>query len=388
MTIVNGKAHSKLQPVAAAIVGFALIAGSWKSAQAYPEFSGDGYFSCTSCHASTSGGDLVTAYGRSFAEEKLARWAYEGEAKPLHGKVPMPEWLLLGGHFRQIQINYEDSRMKEGHYFTMQRELDVGVNFGQTWAYVSGSYERKDSDPYQFDLSKPEIPKWIVRQDLFEMFSIRAGRTMPKFGLNVPDHNAYVRQRVGLGAGTERRLTEVSYFSELVEVNLSQSSPYLPSTKADRNALDAAPEVKETYANASVFLFERQRLSVSFLNSTQSENTGRYLSLSGALAAGKNVRILLEQNSGKKNAGSVDTTLHNSYVKFISVALKGVYPNFVYERHLQSNDSSSSLIDRFALGIAIHPRPHVDLTGSVGLQRNLKTFQYGQTANFIFHYWI
>ena len=55
-------------------VVFSLLVSQNHEAKAFPQFSGDGYFSCTSCHVSSSGGDTLTAYGRSFAEEKLTTW--------------------------------------------------------------------------------------------------------------------------------------------------------------------------------------------------------------------------------------------------------------------------------------------------------------------------
>ena len=56
----------------------------------YPEFSGDGYFSCTSCHVSASGGDLVTAYGRSFLKRRSRPFILRGRHSRFTARQPLP----------------------------------------------------------------------------------------------------------------------------------------------------------------------------------------------------------------------------------------------------------------------------------------------------------
>ncbi|MCX6126142.1 MAG: hypothetical protein NTV34_15530 [Proteobacteria bacterium] len=267
----------------------------------YPEFSGDGYFSCTSCHVSASGGDLVTAYGRSFSEEKIAAFHFVGEAQPFHGQATLPEWLLVGGHLRELQLNYEDERVKEGRHFRMQQEIDLGVNVKNIWTYATVSAERKEQNPYEFQPNRPLISKWIFRYDPLEAVSLRVGRIYPKFGLNVPDHNAFVRQNLDLGAGKERPLAEISYFSELAEVNLSHSAGFLPNTKLDEPEKNF-PASQEIYLNISTFWYESQRISVSAVERKRGEALSRFVSGSAVitplLGKDKTFRILLEHQYG------------------------------------------------------------------------------------------
>jgi len=365
-----------------------LFAGAQIS-HGYPEFTGDGYFSCTSCHVSTTGGDLVTAYGRSVAEEKLTMYSKEGEAKPFHGFAKVPEWLLLGGHYRHIQTNYEDSKIKEGRHFSMQQEVDLGVNYWKVWTYATTSFKRKENDPYAFDSSKPTISKWLLRFDATENVSLRLGKTMPKYGLNVPDHNAFVRKNVGLGEETERKLVELSYFSERFEVNIGTSVHALPSTEKDRE-LDDSDEKKtdELALNISSFWNEKHRVSVSGFTRKKDNIRTQSASLSTVLTMQAKFRLLAEINRMLVTNEQMTTNYINHYYKFWFNPKKGIFPYLLYEKQSESSDVSDSASDRIGFGASIHPRPHFELAGTISTRRNLKLFTYSNSANFVLHYWL
>ena len=356
------------------------------TAYGFPEFSGDGYFSCTSCHISSSGGDTLTSYGRSFAEHKLVWKAYEGEAAPLHGAVKIPDWLLLGGHARLIQIHYEDSRAKEGRFFNMQRSFDLGFTGAGFFSTVSFSQKRKDT--YDYDANSVLLDRFLIRYDILESLSVRYGILVPKFGLNVSDHNAYVRSKMGLGVGTEEGLADLSWFSESIEVNVSHSAKVPPNDvyidqekTAERNNL---------YGNISFFLAEKHRLSTSALLRTEKnkDRTQQGVSLAAAVARGENFRYTIEGNTVTTLAADQKSTISNLYSQLTLWTLRGLYPGLRYEQTTEKKSDSLTRADKIALNISFHPRPHFEFSGSLGLRRDLETFTFGHSGFLMFHYWL
>src|SRR5690606_35141131 len=105
-----------------------------QSANALPEYSRHGYFNCSSCHASPSGGGVLTPYGRGISAEVVTTWQREKEEQPLHGLIDLPPSLLLGGHLRFVQFHIENDRVKQGRFIAMQKDLELGVHFGSFWA--------------------------------------------------------------------------------------------------------------------------------------------------------------------------------------------------------------------------------------------------------------
>lgn len=361
-----------------------MLAGFDNQALAYPEFAGEGYFSCNSCHVSPSGGDLLTSYGRSFAEEKLVIKSFEGEARFAHGAIPLPESLLVGGHLRLIQTHYEDGRTREGQFFTMQRELDLGVTQGPFTTYVTVASERKNA--YDYDDSTLKLRKWLLRYDISEMVSLRYGVITPKFGLNIADHNAYVRARMGLGTESEEGLAEVSYFSEQLEINLSHTAPV--GDDPDVTLYTEDKDARSTYANVSTFWANQHRVSFSALHrkAPQKKQTG--WSLSSVLSLPAALRFLTEVNGLRRTEADATRQSINLHSQLMWRSIKGIYPAIVYGQHTESSDQKDIRLDKLTAQLSIHPRPHFELSGSFGLRRNLADFTFGHTGYLMFHYWL
>lgn len=352
--------------------------------QAYPEFAGDGYFSCTSCHVSTSGGDVITAYGRSFAEEKLVWDAYAGEAMPLHSEKATPEWMLLAGHVRWIQTHYEDAKIKEGRLFNMQRTLDFGFQHSGLFSYVTVTQERVRT--YDYDKETLLLDRFLLRYDMTESVSGRYGILAPKFGLNVHDHNAFVRLKPGFGVGTEEGLAEVSWTSEVLEVNASHSAPvpkhrtFIPVEKSEAK--------RNAYLNVSAFLAEKHRVSFSGLlrSNDGTDQTGG--SLSTVLTLSPAFRYALEGNSITTKSSGAKSTANSLYSQLTFWMIKGLYPGLRYEQLTETGGAATARADKVALNLSFHPRPHFELSGSLGLRRDLAAHIFGHTGYLMFHYWL
>lgn len=179
----------------------AAVLFSSRKASAYPWMIRHHYAGCVPCHADPSGAGLLTEYGRAQGEI-LLRTRYGGpkaeEAGPaarfLWG-VPSPDWLLLGGSFRNgVQIG---SGM-EPRFLQMEADLKAQVSAGRFRAYGSVGYMNKGAKPAQLTqgLSNNAVSRehWLG-VDLGEdkQFLLRAGRIDIPFGVRADEHEFFVR---------------------------------------------------------------------------------------------------------------------------------------------------------------------------------------------------
>ncbi len=87
-------------PVRSAILAVAtvgLIAIASGRADAYPQFQLSRDQTCTGCHLSPAGGNLLNENGLAVAES-MSQFGTAPEF--FYGKIPTPSWLVLGGDLR------------------------------------------------------------------------------------------------------------------------------------------------------------------------------------------------------------------------------------------------------------------------------------------------
>lgn len=176
------------------------------SAHAYPSMIRHGYTGCTPCHADPSGGaGVLTAYGRAQSDLLLrSRYGNNSDeaaptAGPLWGLVQPPEWLRVGGDFREgyFSLKPEGSPATQT-FITMRADLmaDLGIDHlraagslgyapqGTLAASLTGRasdniVSREHWVGYEFG----EDGSWLVR----------AGRMAIPFGIRNIEHNFWVR---------------------------------------------------------------------------------------------------------------------------------------------------------------------------------------------------
>jgi hypothetical protein len=81
-----------------ALLALAVVAALAGVADAYPQFQLSRDKTCTGCHISPAGGGLLTENGESVSESIAMIDDHSGAF--FYGKVPLPEWLVLGGELR------------------------------------------------------------------------------------------------------------------------------------------------------------------------------------------------------------------------------------------------------------------------------------------------
>lgn len=174
----------------------------WGSAGlSFPENTRHGYPSCASCHVSPSGGGALTPYGRGASEAFMATWAREGEGNPISGLVKLPDWFMLGGDQRAVWVTSQspvDGSFSRPIFVPMEQSIEVAIQSPEarnlTLDVEAGRYGPE---------RRLEYRRVYVKAMLSPQLGMRAGRFLPAYGINQPDHTSITRQAISFGEGAE-----------------------------------------------------------------------------------------------------------------------------------------------------------------------------------------
>lgn len=305
---------------------------------AFPEMFKFGYQTCSTCHISPNGGGALTPYGRNQAAEILSTWSYKGEESVGHYDWGQPEWLILGGDARYINMMQETDTETVYRHLAMQRDVELGVSYGGFVITGSGGqYYDRVNETRRHYLSYQR-----------EFFSIRSGKFIPAYGINAADHNAFSRTPLSLGQGDESYNTEAAITSKIGQVFLTQ----INYTKT--------PEKKYTNENsgyalrATLFALKSLQIGASWMRMTVDEKRGGFMQAS----YGKWLYCGLDVNEVE----DLDRTIGlYSYGKCSAEAYKGV--NFTYENNYSKTAGISSRNN--SVGLDFFPRPHFQFLGKM-----------------------
>ena len=350
---------------------------------ALPEFTRLGYFSCTSCHVSPSGGGLLTPYGRSVASEKLATWRFEGEEKALYALgESTPDWLLLGGNFRQIQTYYEGDRSRNGRFFTMQRDLEIGFVKGRyalvgTIGLDSGPEVKKPSAVYR---------RYFAKVDLNQNISVRIGRFFPKYGLMIPNHNAAIRKNFHFDQGMETDNFEVTFFSQKHEVTATAISGRVNGGGKE----DLVAKKKGAAVVWAAYLINKHRFALNVLSHEDDFQLDRVTGVNGAFKTSDKTWWLFELD-GKQSRLKSKNKVQKSVVSYNRVGYelaRGIFPFFLHELSQSNLEDGTTRADVNALGMQWHPRPHFEIEGVFGQMVKPSMHRYSVLGYLTFHYYL
>lgn len=182
---------------------------------AFPENTRHGYPSCAACHVSPTGGGVLTPYGRGASEAFMTTWSFEGEAEPDYGYLGIPDWLMLGGDQRGVAYTSRgpDGAFPGPTYIPMELSGELAVY--SPWApnvvldVQAGIYGPDRTLEYR---------RYYLKAMLSPNVGVRAGRFLPAYGVNTPDHTTITRSALGLGEGAESYNGEAFWLAPKGEV--------------------------------------------------------------------------------------------------------------------------------------------------------------------------
>lgn len=176
----------------------------------FPEMVRHGYVNCTTCHISPNGGGTLTKYGRSLSEEILSTWHKEGEGQVAYGFIKTPDWLVLHGDFRELQLFTDTPQSKDAQFILMQNDLEAAVQTqGFTVDATLGYYDQSGTVADHI-VSR----RHYVMYQPAEKFAVRFGQFMRAYGINTPDHDLSVKKGLLMNEGSETYNAEFSYIGE------------------------------------------------------------------------------------------------------------------------------------------------------------------------------
>ncbi|MBA3500480.1 MAG: hypothetical protein M4D80_23370 [Myxococcota bacterium] len=162
-------------------------------ADAYPQFQLMRDQTCTGCHLSPAGGNLLNENGYAVAE---AMSQFGTAPEFMYGAIPTPSWLVLGGDLRGA-AGYLKTPENVVAAFPMQIELyaaakfkafSLHVNFGPRPPTVGNENATRV-------WAREHYLMWQLGDS--DGLYVRAGRFMPVFGLRLAEHTVYTRRYGG-----------------------------------------------------------------------------------------------------------------------------------------------------------------------------------------------
>jgi len=200
------------------LFALAVVAALSGTAEAYPQLQLSRDKTCTGCHISPAGGNLLTENGESVSE---AISTIEQSGAFMYGKLSLPSWLVLGGDLRGA-TGYMQTPERALATFPMQFELyahaklvkglSLQVTFGPRPAEVGNESATHfwAREHYLMWRTNPGTPTGLF---------VRAGRFMPVFGLRFAEHPMYTRRFGGTPLWGDTYGLAVEYVKEKLEVH-------------------------------------------------------------------------------------------------------------------------------------------------------------------------
>ncbi len=203
-------------------IAIAILVAAWvtttstREVQAYPQFQLSREQTCTGCHLSPSGGGLLNENGTTIAET-LSQFGHNGEF--MYGKVPTPEWLVLGGDLRAAG-GYFQTPFRSLGAFPMQGDLYARAMTGAFSLHVTGGFRpaQEGNESATRLWSREHYVQWQQDPGQHGLFA-RVGRFMPVFGLRFAEHPIYTRRYGGTQLYAETYGAALEYIDPKFELH-------------------------------------------------------------------------------------------------------------------------------------------------------------------------
>ncbi len=323
-------------------------------AWAFPEMIRHHYVNCTACHFSPAGGGLLTPYGRTISSEVLSTWGGEKEARAFYGALDnetLNSFLQVGGNVRALQLHHENKEVSEGRTIPMQ----AGLEFVAMWKkWTAELFVGKLDKDWKVD---PVGTRYYVMYQFLDELTVRVGRFIPVFGINIPQHAVVTRGSLGFNQGQERDSSEVMWSGEKWNFagTLSQSI---------KDATNLIVE-KSLATQMNYTLNDSYRVGGSYWYGDADDQQRHILGLHAALGFTEKLYLLTELDYQSKKTKATDSSQAGVY-HFARLGYeihKGIHLQAVEEFSQSNVENSNTRIESFGPGLLFYPRPHFELEG-------------------------
>jgi hypothetical protein len=301
---------------------------------------------------------------------------------PLHGLRELPEELRVGGGFRSVQTYVDTPKVRQGRFFLMQADLDLGW-VTDNWTVV-GALGMDMGSPDNQDDNELISPRHYAMIPIEKIFNVRLGKFMKNYGLNIPNHTAQIKRGLGWDEGSETYNAEFNVFDEDYTVALT----FIGGRPDDKSiASEQGLAITANY----IMLNPALRLGASYLITRTTEQSNREV-FGPSFTWGVNKKIYLMGEYDWIRIAPASGDLIEGYVTYTRGGwelLRGLDLTATVESKL--NDRKESALSYFAYGPGIMwtPRPHFNLTGEWKKQNKPSTSaKTTDSAWLVMQYWI
>lgn len=206
-----------MRAVVLAVIALASVVLAAETAHAYPQYQLSHDQTCTGCHLSPAGGNLLNENGFA-AKEAMSQLGTAPEF--FYGKLGTPDWLHLGGDLRG-SAGFLQTPEKALAAFPMQIELYATAKFGGISIHMNFGPR-----PSQFGneaatsvWAREHYVMWQQKADEGTGLYVRAGRFLPVFGLRYAEHPLYTRRFGGVPLWGDTYGLHVAYIDPKFEAH-------------------------------------------------------------------------------------------------------------------------------------------------------------------------
>lgn len=331
---------------------------------AFPEMIRHGYVNCTSCHVSPTGGGLLNEYGRELSKEVLSTWVSKSESSREHyfayGLVTPPSWLTLGGDVRAVYVYKDDMFATQGRTILMQSDVEASAKL-EKWSFVA-TLGYQNPTLVQDWKDHVALRRHYLLYQLTDESSLRAGKYIPPFGINTPDHVNLTRQGVALGQGYESYNLEYSWLGP--QYSLQGAIIF---GRPDEKSLN-----RETGASllSGIALGDKSKIGLSYLYGTNDSYRRHLFGPYGMIGFTEQLVLLTEVDFQAKNQKTTDVSQFGAFStqKISYEVAKGLWA-FGVQEWGKPEFSAPSKTETYGLGVQFFPRPHFEFNVSFERQR-------------------
>lgn len=379
-----------------------LLLAIWPvSAHAFPEFVRHGYTNCVTCHASPTGGGLLTEYGRAISKELLSHGSFFWENRmelppaedkseqPMNGTVELPRGLSIGGDARALQLIDDNPKETRGQFVFMQADLEAALSDGQRLS-IDGTIGRAEpaaNDP------RNKLGDWLVSRrhwlslklgpaEAIDRFQVRFGRFYPAYGINIPEHTAVTRQQLGFDQQQESYNAELAYVTDTWNtfVTYDAGRPDNPARSQEKGAV----------LQVSRALGNNYRVGVSGFYGHDANRLDRpYRRMAGVFGLLGFTPALYALTDFNFTYDQLNHTGLAELLRFGWEFSQGVH--FVVEQQTGKPSFGAPKIyaENYSLGLNYFPRVHWEFDLSAGLDRNTSASRdFDTVLLFLAHFYL
>ncbi len=357
---------------------------------AFPEMVTHGYGNCISCHSSSTGGGLLTPYGRALSKELLSAKSTgpteKGSEQFLRNWYTPPKNLNIGGDIRFMQMFLDNQFETSGRGLLMQADLEAQYTVTPKIRILATAGRQEISNAKKITDSFISRRHWINfligADDNLEKYQLRIGKFFPAYGLNIPEHTTVTRKGLGFDQNKESYNVEYSYLGEDWNLYLT-----LIEGRPDKKELDreegGAIQASYIFKNNSKFGFNLYTGNGSNHPSTDRRAMGGAFAIFSLRPKLYTLVEIDRSSSPKKSYGIFE------YAKIGYEYLQGLhfYVSAEYEKPsiLKFNNS----LDAINIGVQYFPATHWEINSYIRRENNnLITPTKNNILMFLLHYYL